>query len=400
MSKVLNGQFFMLGVGILITWSSFIATLDWLNLQFPGRKVNFIFPIVWFLPNLIFQSLTIWKGNLISFNMRINSSFIVGIGFFLLAYICATRIQGDLGFYLVLLGILIFASFNSVAEASLYGLTSILSHDYTNSYIIGIGTSGFIIASLRLLCLASFSQDSSDLLESTAIYYTLSCLLLFLCIFIQNSIMRHPEVIKKLIKNNKQVLNPEYDLELEKETSAINDTSYTSCSFKDILSKIWLDTLLMGVTLSLTMALFPGVALATSDENIPYSWLNTIMVLTFNSGDIVGRLIPKVYIMNEKLLVGITFMRFVFCYTLIGVALEQSPTWLFGSLWFKLLNIFLFSSTSGYNSTCYIIKMTSTLPENMREKCGYIVAASILIFICIGSAIALFFTNIGHIPSS
>lgn len=400
MSKALNIQFFMLGVGILITWSSFIATLDWLNLQFPDRHVNFVFPLVWFLPNLIFQTLTISKGNLISFNIRIITSFVVGCVFFLQAFICATQIGGDIGFYLMLLGILIFSSFNSVAEASLYGLTSILSNQYTNSYIIGIGTSGFIIALLRLICLASFSQDDSGLLTSTAIYYTISSCLLILCSFIQASVMRNTEVIEKLTKTKLQLLPEENALEIEEQICSLNNSSTSTPKFMEILLKIWLDLLLMGVSLVITMAFFPGVALATSDSNIPYSWLNTILVLTFNLGDILGRLIPRIYIMNDRFLIVMTFARFLFCYTLIMIARDEPPSWVFDALWFKLVNIFLFSCGCGYNTTCYIMKMTSSLPQNMKEKCGYIVAAAILIFICIGSITALSFTNIGHIPQS
>lgn len=399
MSKVLNIQFFMLGVGILITWSSFIATLDWLNLQFPDRKVNFVFPLVWFLPSLIFQSLTIWKGSLISFNTRIITSFLVGCVFFLLAFICAAQIRGTTGFYLMLLGILIFASFNSVAEASIYGLTSILSQDYTNSYITGICTSGFIIASLRLICLATFANDDSDLLTSTAIYYTMSSCLLILCSFVQASIMRNVEVIEKLTKT-KSSPPQENVFEIEEKTCSLNNSSFASAKFTDILSRIWSDLLLMGVSFTFTMAFFPGVALATSDSDIPYSWLNTILVLTLNSGDIVGSLLPKIYIMNDRSLVAMTFIRLVFCYLLVVIARNEPPAWLFDALWFKLVNMFLFSCSCGYTTTCYIIKMTSSLPQSMKEMCGYIVAAAILIFICIGSLIALSFTQIGHIPQS
>lgn len=401
MGKLLHIEFAVLGIGILITYTAFVATLDWLNLKYPHKNVSFVFPILWFLPFMIFQPLTIWKGNQYSFNLRIVSCFVVGILFLLGTPMIASDIGGEEGFILMIVAMLVFSVFNAIAEASAYGLTGMLPKEYSNAYVIGLGLSGFIIAALRILCLASFPDNEEGLMKSTEVYYLISGVLLLICIGVQFHIMRNPEVIKytRTQTTNTQEINQQL-LQIDSEGSSVNSSKTKMPGFMELLRLMWEDVLLVWFVLLVTLGLYPGLSLATQDESIPYAWFSTIMVIIFNFGDLLGKTIPKFFIASHKSIWILSFLRLVFGFTFYMVADKQSPEWLFGSIWFKMLNMLLFSLSNGYNSTVIIIQSTEKLPERERERAGYIIATALMVGIFSGTVVALSFENVGHIPQS
>ena len=391
MGKLLNFEFCALGVGIVMSLNSILATLDWLDLKFPGNNFRFIFPIAWFLPFVVFQLLTIWIGNKLSFNLRVVSCYIVGCLFFLSIPIIVSKIGGEAGFGIMIGCMVILASFISIAEAAIFGLTGMLAKDYVNSYVVGTGVSGLIISSLRIICLASFNNDEEGLMGSTAVYYTITGLLLLGCIAIQFNIMKNPEVIYTLKKNSADA-SP---LLIPEETDIQHSIS-ESDSISFILRLLWEDIFLVWLVMCSTRALFPGLALSTHDESMPYAWFNTVMVIIYNLGNFIGKYTPRFITISHSNVWVLSFIRLIFGVTFYLIACNMSPQWLFGSLWFKMLHMFLFSLSDGYCSTVIIIQSAEKVPERMRERAGYVIVTSMMIGIFNGALLGLAFQNTGN----
>lgn len=399
MGRLLQLEIGILGIGILITFTAFVATLDWLNLKFPNRDVSFVLPILWFLPFLIFQPLTIWKGNQFSFNLRIVSCFVAGCIFLIATPIIASDIGGDQGFALLILAMLLLSVFNAIAEASVYGLTGMLPKQYSNAYVIGLGASGVIVSALRMLCLAFFPNDEDGLRKSTEVYYIISGILLLICIAVQFHVMKNPEVIKYTNgEPQPQVEISQQLLQIDNQTAINSDEK--EVGFIELMKMMKEDVFLIWLVLLVTLGFYPGLSLATEDESIPYAWLSTIMVVIFNFGDLCGKVVPKLHICSRRTNWVVSILRFLFGVTFYMVAENCYPHWLFGALWFKILNMFLFSLSNGYCGTVIIIQSTENLPEKLRERGGYIIATSLMFGIFCGTLVALSFTNVGHIPQS
>jgi equilibrative nucleoside transporter 1/2/3 len=390
MGKLLNLKFCALGIGTLISLNSIIATLDWLDLKFPEKNFKFIFPIAWFLPFVVFQLLTIWIGNKLSFNLRVVSCYVVACLFFLSIPIIVSKIGGEAGFGVMIGCMVVLASFVSIAEAAIFGLTGMLAKEYVNSFVVGTGVSGLIISSLRIVCLASFNNDEDGLMRSTTVYYTISGLLLLGCIYIQLNIMKTPEVIYTLTKHSTDPSSRLIPAEIN-----IKHSIYNSVSISDILKLMWEDVFLVWLVMCSTRALFPGLALSTHDEHMPYAWFATVMVIIYNLGNFIGKYTPKYIIISHSNIWVLSFFRLIFGVTFYMIACNMSPQWLFGSLWFKLLNMFLFSLSDGYCSTVILIQSASKLPERMRERAGYVIITTMMIGIFNGALLGLAFQNTG-----
>lgn len=292
MVKFIQFEFAILGLGILIVWSALVSTLDWLNLAYPDGNVSFIFPVTIFLPYIIFQPLTIWKGSEFSFNIRIIPSFIIGCLFLISTYLFATQLEDYTGYILTLISILILSTFDSISETSLYGLSGMLSEEYAHALLVGTSFAGVSLSLLRIVCLASFSNDKDGLMISTLIYYTISATYRLICIPVQLHIMRNTQVQERL-DQLKQDAEPSNDPE------GLEDNQ-SSSDYLALLAYIWKDLLIIWFISTTSSSLFPGLSLATSSKELSYSWFSTLMVLLFNIGDLIGRYIPRYFLISTR----------------------------------------------------------------------------------------------------
>jgi equilibrative nucleoside transporter 1/2/3 len=283
MVKLVHIEFAILGLGILLTWNALVSTLDWLNLEYPGGEVSFIFPIIWYIPFLIFQPLTIWRGSRFSFNIRLVPSFIIRSLFMVSVYIFATLMSESVGYILTIIAILIQSTFDSIAEATLYGLTGMLSESYAHAYMIGMGFAGVGISLLRVVCLASFNHEPGALLKSTLVYYIISAAYLLLCVPVQLHIMHNSHVIEHLQKLKEEVdrISPERE-----------ETNNIASSYFYLFLHIRKELLILWFIFTTTNSLFPGLSIATESPEMSYSWFVTIIVLISNLGDLIGKYLP------------------------------------------------------------------------------------------------------------
>lgn len=82
------------------------------------------------------------------------------------------------------------------------------------------------------------------------------------------------------------------------------------------------------------------------------------------------------------------------------IAEEQPPEWLFGTTWFKMINIFLFSLSHGFLSTSLVLRTFIKVPARSKERTGYTIATVRMLGILSGNLIALSYTELGSTPES
>lgn len=403
-SRLLYTEFLVLGAGILIAWNAILTALDWFNSVFPDRQVSFVFTILNFLPYVIFQPLTIWKGSKFSLNMRIIPTFAVICALLALSPLLSSTLDVDAGFALMCVLIVVMGVANAIAQTSVFSLGAMMPPKYTNAVMLGNAVAGIIITLARIICLASFPPTESGLLVSTLIYFAIAGVFILGCIFTQIHVMRNPLVQEYVSKaTNKEInLTPGQGEELRIMDST--EQSFMDVSLptiKNTYKKIWQYSFLVWMVFVITFGVFPSVSLANEDDNLPYPWFATLMITIFNFFDALGRYGVSLWLPKPLVLWVMTFSRFIFWLTFILIASDSPsvpPAWLFNGTWFKFINMALFAFSNGFVSTCLMIHGPSSVVNSMKERAGAIMSTSLVFGIFSGSLIALNFTGVGHIP--
>ncbi len=90
----------------------------------------------------------------------------------------------------------------------------------------------------------------------------------------------------------------------------------------------------------------------------------------------------------------ITYSGIIFVATSFLIAFKERPQWLFGSDWFKITNMLLFSFWNGYCGAQCAVKAPSKAPDYLKETVGSFVGNFIPIGLMIGSFISIGFQKI------
>ncbi len=126
------------------------------------------------------------------------------------------------------------------------------------------------------------------------------------------------------------------------------------------------------------------------------TWTFWLIVFVFNIGDIVGKWIagkPWGFV-NDTAAYIITYGRFIFILTANLIKFKVSPSWLFDSDWFKLLNLSLFAISNGYCITIMAMKLPSKAPDDKKEDIIKFLGIFILSGLVIGGFIGVPLANI------
>ena len=144
-----------------------------------------------------------------------------------------------------------------------------------------------------------------------------------------------------------------------------------------------------------TFIVYPGVSYKTSfdflkNNKSATTWFVVIMSLLFSVFDTIGRYWAEHYqILKQKKIIILNLLRSAFILTFILIAKTDTPAWLIGSDWFKIVNMSLFAFTNGYWGTCLMIFGPNWVNHKGKEKTGMIMNIHLVGGIFIGSLFAI-----------
>ncbi|CAG9328623.1 NT3_3 [Blepharisma stoltei] len=396
-------EIFLQGVGILVGWSALFASFDFFNAEFPHDQPSFIFPALSNVTAVILQPLVVFYGYKFSYIKRISINFSIIASILVISPILAHCLEGS--FPIICILIMIMGISSSISQTSVFEMVGNLPSEYTNYVMIGSGLIGVFMSIFRMICLISFSQDKSGYFAGTLMHFFLAAFILFICIFAQLHLIRQPFMVGSLDNSGKKItwtkFNEESD-QMQNISAENRDISFKNfvltpkieeISNKTLLCQIWQPLFLAYLCNLVTQGMLIGVALATNIKGLPYSYFSTLMVVTCNIFDFLGRLTPRFYILSIKWLWIITVSRFLFWATFILIATGESR-WFFSYPWFKFINMAAFAYSSGYTSTCAMVIGPTQVQESSKSRAGAFMSLGLIYGIVSGSLLALAFKNI------
>lgn len=145
-----------------------------------------------------------------------------------------------------------------------------------------------------------------------------------------------------------------------------------------------------------TFMVFPGLALQKNIVGVNVAWGSTLLVLTYNVGDFMGKYLCSFRSYYNK--VSTTAMilgRFIFYISFI-VILTVPNGQVINTDWFAFVNMFLFALSNGYATSAVMVlgpEQMSTKDE--KETTGFIMNNGLYLGMMCGAFLALTFKNIG-----
>ena len=141
------------------------------------------------------------------------------------------------------------------------------------------------------------------------------------------------------------------------------------------------------LTYTISLAVYPGLALSLSWFGIDDNWLSVVVVGIWNVFDCLGRFLPNVVPLISK-----PTLRLLSVLRLLGLLLvilgmpALGITYLQQSSWYALANLSLLGLSNGIVGTMLMIQ--GTMHTKDVEVAGYIMAFHLTLGLALGSVVA------------
>ena len=121
------------------------------------------------------------------------------------------------------------------------------------------------------------------------------------------------------------------------------------------------------------------------------------MVTIYGVIDTIGRWLANVWIpFNRRTVIWMTLSRLIHIPLSIFIQLNLSPSWLFQSDWFRILNVSIFGFTQGYNTALIMMFGPENVKRTEKERAGILMNFHLMGGICLATLGAAF--GMKHIP--
>lgn len=435
--------FFFIGVASLVGWNAILTGLDFFTSKFPDYDYSFYISIPMFVGNNLVNLFIHILSKYLSLKLRIIIGLMGQILTLILIPIQAKFMEGTAsGFYISLLLVFFDGCCISMQQSSSVAFAAVCPYQALNIFFTGTGMGGIIICLVRCIMLGSIGAEGEDsIFLGTLVYFIIAAVLLFAAIFLflafykspycrmqlnkskLKSFARTDNIVDQIVagplqnlsqqdlldentllatKSGKEPLIKEeegdktYDGNINGENPLsliIEDQKSVSFIFK-VFKKIQPFPLLVFLIYVQTFMLFPGVALKRQLSSLKNpAWSATIMILTFNIGDTIGKYLGNFRFYNKINTTIFVLFRFIFFASYICIVVTDADV--ITDDWFMVINMLVFAIMNGLGTCAAMVLAPEVAQKNEKETAGFIMNNGLYMGIMIGSFMALTFKNLG-----
>ncbi|KAH7372612.1 hypothetical protein KP509_17G013000 [Ceratopteris richardii] len=412
------GIFFLLGAGYLVPWNAFITAIDYFELLYPSRHIDYVFSIVYMVPSLICISLITFFGRRISATLRVNAGLVMFIIMLIVVPVMgAVFIKNAKGTEVTYIITVFAAALNGIADAlvqgSIVGSASELPPRFMQAVMSGGAASGVLVSILRLISRAVMPQSQSGIEASAYLYFIVSTLIMIACIICYNLVDKLPvmKYYNKLKISNLDSKNSIHEstyllesgslsqenqspskIQAPTDFEAAKDAHETQGTLSQVsLKHVWMKVGWLAVSLCfiyvVTLSIFPGHI--TEDLHSSYfgDWYAIILALAYNLFDLIGKFLggsSRFMILNKAFAVGGSFARVLF-YLLFYLCLH-GPNF-FQSDAVVIISTSLLGLTNGYLTTILLIIAPKSVPLEEAEVTAFLMVMFLVVGLAAGSVL-------------
>ncbi|BAT91270.1 Equilibrative nucleotide transporter [Vigna angularis] len=377
--------YFSLGFGYLLPWNAFITAVDYFSYLYPDISVDRVFAVVYMVIGLVGISLIILYRYSSKAFLRINLGLVLFVvSLLIVPLVDAFYVRGRVGviggFYAAAFAIGLSGVADALVQGSIVGSAGELPERYMQAVIAGTGGSGVLASILRIITKAVYPQDASGLQKSANLYFSVSIVIVFICMVLYNMVHKLP-IMK-------------YYNELKVEAAAANGDSgpptgvVWRSTLWDIVGSIkWYG---FGIVLiyAVTLAIFPGYITEDVHSEILKDWYPILLIAAYNVFDLVGKSLTAVYLLqNAKVAIGSCIARLLFFPLFLGCL--HGPQFFRTEIPVTILTCLL-GLTNGYLTSVLMIMIPKAVKSQHAETAGIVSVLFLVFGLASGSVIAWF----------
>ncbi|KAH7372613.1 hypothetical protein KP509_17G013000 [Ceratopteris richardii] len=378
------GIFFLLGAGYLVPWNAFITAIDYFELLYPSRHIDYVFSIVYMVPSLICISLITFFGRRISATLRVNAGLVMFIIMLIVVPVMgAVFIKNAKGTEVTYIITVFAAALNGIADAlvqgSIVGSASELPPRFMQAVMSGGAASGVLVSILRLISRAVMPQSQSGIEASAYLYFIVSTLIMIACIICYNLVDKLPvmKYYNKLKISNLDSKNSIHESTYLLESGSLSQENQSP-------SKIQAPT-----DFEAAKDAHETQGHITEDLHSSYfgDWYAIILALAYNLFDLIGKFLggsSRFMILNKAFAVGGSFARVLF-YLLFYLCLH-GPNF-FQSDAVVIISTSLLGLTNGYLTTILLIIAPKSVPLEEAEVTAFLMVMFLVVGLAAGSVL-------------
>jgi solute carrier family 29 (equilibrative nucleoside transporter), member 1/2/3 len=417
-------SFFFFGLGGWIAWNAAIAGIDYFDSRFkPKYNPKFFFGFVFTLPLVLGNVLLLYVDKKISLSKRINIGLIVITWCTFSMPFITEYFPETLAWWIMILIIATNGLANAFVQGGLFGFASIFPAKYITLMLTTQSLNGVVLYVTKIFWLLVLPPDNDRGKEDMNVYYnslifiTTGTLIVITWTVLYNITLKL-EFSKYYIRKAQTSDEIVHVLEVKSidttflnlNPSMMNSTVASPVlkapedrfSWWELYKKISVLGFQAFMIYFTTFVIFPGVMLSTkldmfNHSSARVSWFDITMVTVYAVIDTIGRWLANYWIpFTHHNVIWMTMSRLVHIPISILIQLAVPPNWLFGSDWFRLLNISIFGFTMGYNTAVVMIFGPQLIKNTEKEQAGILMNFHLWMGQCVGTLVAAFGFN--YIP--
>lgn len=378
--------YFTLGAGFLVPWNAFITAVDYFSYLYPDAAVDATFAVAYMLTCLLFLLLVISFAHKSSAFLRTNAGLTLYIiSLLVVPLMDLVYVKGRTGLYSAYYVTVAAAALAGVADAlvqgSVIGSAGELPERYMQATCAGTAGSGVLVSVMRVITKAIFPQDSHGLRSSANLYFSVSIIVMVICLVLYNIADKLP-VIQHYKDLKMQAIN-----EGEVEKSMMRRSAWLSKLWEVVWSIKWFGFGIFLIYL-VTLSIFPGYVTQDVHSKTLKDWYPIIIISCYNVFDLLGKSLPAVYLVeNAKVAVSACVLRLLFYPLFLGCL--HGPKFFRTEIPVSILTCLL-GLTNGYFTAAVMILAPKSVPLKHAETAGIVIVLFLIAGLATGSIVAWF----------
>lgn len=238
---------------------------------------------------------------------------------------------------------------------------------------------GVLISLLRIITKAAYSQDALGLRKSANLYFSVSIMIMAICIVFYNVAHRLP-VIRYYKALKVQAVYEEKELE-----GPLTGSHWRSSLLNTVGKVKWCGFGIVLIYL-VTLSIFPGYITEDVHSELLKDWYAVILITGYNVFDLVGKSLTAFYLLeNAEIAIWGCVLRLLFFPLFYGCL--HGPEFLRSEIPVTMLTCLL-GLTNGYLTSVLMILAPKAVPLQHAETAGIVIVLFLVIGLAAGSAVS------------